>query len=185
MGPVRLFMGHPGPPRIAKNAIFFILWPIYEKQVVIFFPCYTYVCSVMMSYCPEICPEKNVYFSYFGFKLQNFLSDCSLIWRVPRYGWEDSWKAREAQSDHPLRAPQIAQNIHIFLHLARIWKTGFQIVSPCCTCLYCDEVCICWHFGAPATLGFYKGPTWPRNYFFIFFILTEKGSCQIVSIFDM
>ena len=32
--------------------------------------------------------------------------------------------------EHPLRDPQISQNIHI---LARIWKIGFQIVSPCCT----------------------------------------------------
>ena len=38
---------------------------------------------------------KNKYiFSYFGFKLKNFLSDCFLIWHVHRYGWEDSWKAR-------------------------------------------------------------------------------------------
>ena len=26
---------------------------VYEKLVDIFFPCYTYVCSVMRSYCPE------------------------------------------------------------------------------------------------------------------------------------
>ena len=34
-GPGLIFMGHPGP-RIAKNAHCFILWPIYEKLVVIF-----------------------------------------------------------------------------------------------------------------------------------------------------
>ena len=36
-----------------------------------------------------------------------------------------------------------------------MWKTGFQIVSPCCTYLHCDEGCICWDFGAPGTPGFY------------------------------
>ena len=50
-------MGHPAPtpptPRIAQNANFFTLGPIYEK-LVIFFPCYEFVCSVMRSYCPEI-----------------------------------------------------------------------------------------------------------------------------------
>ena len=38
--------------------------------------------------------KKKYIFSYFGFKLKNFLSDCFLIWHVHRYGWEDSWKAR-------------------------------------------------------------------------------------------
>ena len=50
----------PPPPRIAKNTHFCILWPIYEKLVVIVFPCYTYVCSVMRSYSPEI------FYMYFG-----------------------------------------------------------------------------------------------------------------------
>ena len=41
-------------PRIAQNAHFFTLGPIYEKLVIFFFPCYKFVCSVMRSYCPEI-----------------------------------------------------------------------------------------------------------------------------------
>ena len=64
----------------------------------VFFPCYTYICSVMRSYCPEIFvhlgstkgppppprgppkyEKKFFFFSYFGFKLKNFLSDCFLI----------------------------------------------------------------------------------------------------------
>ena len=36
-------------PRIAQNAHFFTLGPIYEKLVIIFFPCYKFVCSVMRS----------------------------------------------------------------------------------------------------------------------------------------
>ena len=43
-----------GPPRIAQNAFFFTLGPIYEKLVIILFPCYKFVCSVVRSYCPDI-----------------------------------------------------------------------------------------------------------------------------------
>ena len=40
-GPVPIFMyGPPIGPRIAKHAIRFILWPIYEKLMVICSPCY-------------------------------------------------------------------------------------------------------------------------------------------------
>ena len=53
-GPGPIIYGPPRAPRIAKNAHFCILWPIYEKRAFILFPCYTYVCSVMRSYCPEI-----------------------------------------------------------------------------------------------------------------------------------
>ena len=53
-GPSRIIYGLSRPPRIAQNANFFTLGPIYEKPVIIFFPCYKFVCSVMRSYCPEI-----------------------------------------------------------------------------------------------------------------------------------
>ena len=54
-------------------------------------------------------------------------------------------------------------------------------------CLHCDEVCVCWHFGAPGTPGFYVRAQHDPGilFFFIFFILTQKGSYQIASIFDM
>ena len=42
-------------------------------------------------------------------------------------------------------------------------------------CLHCDEVCICWYFGAPATPGFYvRAQHEPENVLFNFFILTQK-----------
>ena len=102
-GPSRIIYGpsRPPPPRIAQNAHFFILGPIYEKPVIIFLPCYKFVCSVMRSYCPEIFRspgfdvrppqdppnmKKSIIFSYFGFKLKNVLSDCFLISHVHRYG---------------------------------------------------------------------------------------------------
>ena len=39
-GPGPIIYGPPRAPRIAKNAHFCILWPIYEKLAVIFFPYY-------------------------------------------------------------------------------------------------------------------------------------------------
>ena len=53
-GPSRIIYGLSRPPRIAQNANFFTLGPIYEKPVIIFFPCYKFVCSVMRFYCSEI-----------------------------------------------------------------------------------------------------------------------------------
>ena len=53
-GPSRIIYGPPRPPRIAQNAHFFTLGPIYEILAIIFFPCYKFVCSVMRSQCPEI-----------------------------------------------------------------------------------------------------------------------------------
>ena len=53
-GPSRIMYGPHRLPRIAQNANFFTLGPIYEKLVIIFFPCYKFVCSVMRTYCPEI-----------------------------------------------------------------------------------------------------------------------------------
>ena len=47
-------------------------------------------------------------------------------------------------------------------------------------CLHCGEVCICWHFGAPGTPGFYvraqHDPEKNEIYLFFsfFFILTQK-----------
>ena len=35
--------------------------------------------------------------------------------------------------EDPLRAPKIAPKYFFFYILAHKWKTGFQIVSPCCT----------------------------------------------------
>ena len=44
-------------------------------------------------------------------------------------------------------------------------------------CLHCGEVCICWHFLAPGTPGFYVGAqhdSEKNETYFIFFILTQK-----------
>ena len=103
MGPVWLFMGHPGP-RIAKKAFLRPPPPGHPNM------------------------KNKLYFYYFGFELKKFLSDCFLIWYV--YWLEDSWKARSAYSDHwsPQDSPSNSQNIN-FLTLTHIWKTGFQLFS--------------------------------------------------------
>ena len=74
-----------------------VICTVYEKRVVIFVPCYTDICSVIRSCCPDIfvhlgsaygpprSPQiwKNyILFSYLGFKLTHFLSNCFLIWHV-------------------------------------------------------------------------------------------------------
>ena len=76
--------------------------------------------------------------------------------------------------EHPLRTPQIAQNILFFLHFGLYMKNWF---TNCFTllyiCLHCDEVCICWHFGAPATPGIYvraQHDPEKNEIYFIFFI---------------
>ena len=55
-------------------------------------------------------------------------------------------------------------------------------------CLHCDEVCICWHFGAPGTSGFYvraQHDPKKKKIFFHIFYFNSKGSYQIASMFDM
>ena len=80
--------------------------------------------------------------------------------------------------EDPLRAPKIPPKYTFFYILGHKWKTGFQIVSPCCT--YVSTVmrsAFCWHFGAPGTPGFYvRARHDPEKmiFFFIFFILTQK-----------
>ena len=54
--------------------------------------------------------------------------------------------------EHPLRALQIAQNIHILFTFWLIYENCFSLLY---ICLHCDEVCICWHFGVSATPGLY------------------------------
>ena len=56
-GPNLIIYGTPSPPPpppIAKNVKKITLGHIYENLVVICFPCYGFVCSVMRYYCPAI-----------------------------------------------------------------------------------------------------------------------------------
>ena len=122
--------------------------------------------------------KKILFLSYFGFKLKNFLSDCFLISHVHIYGWEDSWRARQAESDHwrPSQGPQNSPKIYIsftfwpineklvfklfpLVHMSPLWW-GLHLLTFWCP----------WY---PWILC--RGPTWPRKkwnlfYFFHFFL---------------
>ena len=73
---------------------FFTLGPIYEKLVIICFPCYQFVCSVMRSYCPEFFvhmgsrkgppgppkyEKKYIFFNILGLNLIFFYQIASLF----------------------------------------------------------------------------------------------------------
>ena len=133
--------------------------------------------------------KKSIFFSYFGFKLQTFLSDCFLIWHVHGYGWEDSWKARYwTPPQGPPNSPKYTYFFYILARMKNWFSNCFLLLY---ICLHYDEVCICWHFGCPCYPWILcKDPTWPRKkwnlfYFFHIFYFNSKGSYQIVSIFDM
>ena len=51
-------------------------------------------------------------------------------------------------------------------------KLVFKLFPLLYTCLHCDEGCICWHFGAPDTPGFYVGAQRDpeKNIYFIYFL---------------
>ena len=157
-GPSRIIYGPPRPPRIAQNAHFFTLGPIYVKLVIIFFPCYKFVCSVMRSYCPEIfvhlgstqgpprTPQiwkKLIILSYFGFKLKNVLSDCFLISHVHRYGWEDSWNF--FLTFWPINEKMVFKLFPLVVHMSTLWW-GLSLLTFWCP----------WY---PWILC--KGSTWP------------------------
>ena len=108
-GPGLIIYGPPRAPRIAQNANFFHIGGPYMKNWWLFLPL-LWICllcdEVLLAWnfrspgfdvrAPQHPPNMIFFyfFSYFGFKLKNFLSDCFLIWHVHKYGCEDSWKAR-------------------------------------------------------------------------------------------
>ena len=100
--------------------------------------------------------EKSIFFHILGLSLKFSYQIASLF---DMYIDMDYRKAEKQDRpsviiEHPLRAPQISQDIHILYILAHIWKTGFQIVSPCCAYVF-------------TVMRF-------AFIFFIFFILTQK-----------
>ena len=133
--------------------------------------------------------EKSIFCSYFGFRSYQIASlfDMHIVMGERIAGKQDR---PSLIIENPLRAPQITQNMHIFLHFGSYMKNWFSNCFPLLLCLHCVEVCICWHFGACYPWILCKGPTWPRKkwnlfYFFHIFYFNSKGSYHIASIFDM
>ena len=148
-GPSRIIEGPPRPPWIATNVTF---GPIYEKLVVIFSPCYAYVCSMMRSYCREILitlnsvskgpqnPPNMTQISYLFHILNlNLKSSYHIASLFYMYMYIDMGERIVGQQYRfsliiavlP-RAPQITKNEH-FLHFGPCMKSCLLIVFPCCT----------------------------------------------------
>ena len=104
-GPGPIIYGPPRPPRIAQNAHFFTLGPIYEKLAIIFFPCYKFVCSVMRFYCPEI----YYFFHILGLNLKMSCQIASLFHMYIDMGERIAGKQDRFSLiiEDPLRAPKI------------------------------------------------------------------------------
>ena len=117
----------PPPPPNSPKCAFFTLEPIYEKLVIIFFPCYKFVCSVMRSYCPEIFVhlaspgppkyEKKFYFFHIlGLNLKMSYQIASLF-----HMYIDMGESIAGKQDRfsliikdPLRAPKIPPKYNFF-----------------------------------------------------------------------
>ena len=75
----------------------------------------------------------------------------------------------------PLNSPKY----NFVLHFGSCMKNWFSNCSPLLyICLHCDEGCICWHFGAPDTPGFYvwaqHDPEKQKKNIFFFYFKTQK-----------
>ena len=58
--------------------------------------------------------------------------------------------------EDPPQGPPNSQKYIFFIHFEKHMKNWFSNCFPLlCIYLHCDEVCICLHFGAPGTPGFY------------------------------
>ena len=163
-------------------------------------------------------PKKSIILCHIlGLNLKMFLSDCFLYFTCTLdIGWEDScenmigpvWSLLKTPSGPPnwlLLKPKIPPpppppRALIYLKMLHVWpinvKTGIIKLFPLVVhiCLHCDEVCICWHFGAPGTpVILCKLPNMtPRKMEARFFIYVhyfnfKRFLCMIAwaSIFDM
>ena len=166
-----------------------ILWPIYEKLVFIFSlvihmsALWWGLTALKFSFSwvwrtPSPPPPNLIFFLHIlGLNFKISYQIASLFYMHTDMGERIAGKQDRSSLiiEHPLRAPQIAPNIHIIFYiLAHIYeKLVFKLFPLLYICLHCDEIgmltfrCPCYRW------ILCKGPTWP------------KGSCQIASIFDM
>ena len=140
-GPSRIIYGPSRPPWIAQNAHFFTLGPIYEKPVIIFFPCYKFICSVLWGLTalkfsftwvrrkappgPPRTPQiwkKKLFFHNLGLNLKMSYQIASLFHMYIDMGERIAWKQDRPSLiiEDPLRAPKIPPKYTFFLHFGPI-----------------------------------------------------------------
>ena len=142
-GPSRIIYGPPRPPRIAQNAHFFTLGPIYEKLISLVINLsallwglttlkfsFTWVWRKAPPGPPKYEKKVLFFFHILGLNLKMSYQIASLFHMYIDMG--ERIAGKQDRSDH-WRPPQGPQNILFFYILAHKWKNGFQIVPPCCT----------------------------------------------------
>ena len=143
----------------------FIIW----KTGGYFFPCYTYVCSVMRSYCPAIFLSLGLdppIFDILGLNFKCSYQIASLfdmyIYMVERIAGKQDMHILIIEDPLSLPPPPNSPKYFVWHFGPYMKKTGFQIVSPCCTYVSTvmrsafAEISV-----NPCILC--KGPTWPRQ----------------------
>ena len=164
-GPSRIIYGppRPPPPNSPKCAFFHIGAHIW-KTGDYFFPllCICLLCyEVLLPWNfrspgfdvrpPQDPPkyEKNVLFYHIlGLNLKMSYQIASLFHMYIDMGERIAGKQDRFSLiiEDPLRAPKIPPKY------TKWFSNCFPLLY---ICLHCDEVCVCWHFGAPDTPGFY------------------------------
>ena len=124
-----MIYGPPRPDRIAKNVKKFTLGLIYEKLVVIFTPCYGFVCPVRRSYCPGFDvikgPQnpKNMIFVLHILSL-NLIISYQIAFLFDMYIFYMCGRIEQDMPnliiEDPLVGPQIAQNIQWFFYIIHL-----------------------------------------------------------------
>ena len=125
MDPVWLFMGHPGLPEWPHMHIC-SHWGSYMKILVVIV--YTFVCSMMRSYCPGFdvgIPKYEKKNHILDLNLNSSYQTASLFHIMYIDVGERITKPRRALSN--------SQKYIICLHFGPYMKNWFSIVFPCCT----------------------------------------------------
>ena len=185
MGPVRFyFWATQGPPNSQKCTFLYIVAHIW-KTGCYFFPLWWGLTGLKFSFTwvrhqdPPKYEKKCIFFSYFGFKLKISYQIVSLCDMYIDMGERIAGKQDRPSliiedpppPQDPLNSPKYIFCFTFYI-LAHIWTNWFSNCFPWLyICLHCDEGCICWHFGATGTPGFYVGARYdPEKNIYIFFL---------------
>ena len=102
--------------------------------------------------------KKSIFFHILGLNLKMSYQIASLFHMYIYMGERIAGKQDRFSLiiEDPLWAPKISPKYTFFVHFGPKMKKWFSNCFPLLhICLHCDEVCVCWHFGAPGTPGVY------------------------------